>query len=167
MNNNLTESILNVCRILNKHAVQYLIAGGTAVALHGYLRMSLLSSGLPADKYDLDFWYNPVYDNYFNLLNALQELGQDVSEFKEEIAPNPKKSYFRLEFEKFTLDFLPESSGLGKFRESFKQREKVNLDGTEISFINYADLIKNKELKARPKDLEDIEQLKMIKSKKK
>lgn len=167
MNNNLTESILNVCRILNKHAVQYLIAGGTAVALHGYLRMSLLSSGLPADKYDLDFWYNPVYDNYFNLLNALQELGQDVSEFKEEIAPNPKKSYFRLEFEKFTLDFLPELSGLGKFRESFKQREKVNLDGTEISFINYADLIKNKELKARPKDLEDIEQLKMIKSKKK
>lgn len=147
--------------------MQYLIAGGTAVALHGYLRMSLLSSGLPADKYDLDFWYNPVYDNYFNLLNALQELGQDVSEFKEEIAPNPKKSYFRLEFEKFTLDFLPELSGLGKFRESFKQREKVNLDGTEISFINYADLIKNKELKARPKDLEDIEQLKMIKSKKK
>ena len=167
MNSNLTESILNVCRILNKHSVQYLIAGGTAVALHGYLRMSLHSSGIPADKYDLDFWYNSVYDNYFNLLNALEELGQDVSEFKEEIAPDPKKSYFRLEFEKFTLDFLPELSGLGKFSESFNEREKVNLGGTEISFISYDDLIKNKELNARPKDLKDIEQLKMIRSKKK
>lgn len=110
--------------------MQYLIVGGTAVALHGYLRMSLRSSGLPAGKYDLDFWYNPVYDNYFNLPNALEELGQDVSQFKDEIAPNPKKSFFRLEFEKFTLDFLPELNGLGKFRESFNQREKVNLDGT-------------------------------------
>jgi hypothetical protein len=137
MDNNLTKSILNVSRILSKHSVQYLIVGGTAVALHGYLRMSLHSSGLPAKKYDLDFWYNPVYGNYSNLLNALEELGQDVSEFKEEIAPNPKKSYFRLEFEKFTLDFLPELSGLGKFRQSFNQREKVNLDGTEISFISY------------------------------
>ena len=109
MDKNLAESILNVCKTLNKHSVQYLIAGGTAVALHGYFRMSLYSSGLPADKYNLDFWYYPAYDNYFKLLNALEELGQDVSEFKEEIAPNPKKSYFRLEFEKFTLDFLPES----------------------------------------------------------
>ena len=129
--------------------------------------MSLLSSGTPADKYDLDFWYNPVYDNYFNLLNALEDLGQDVSEFKDEIAPNPKKSYFRLEFEKFTLDFLPELNGLGKFRESFDQREKVTLGKTEISFISFADLIKNKEHNARPKDLKDIEQLKMIKGKKK
>lgn len=112
MNSNLTESILNVCKILNKYSVQYLIAGGTAVALHGYIRMSLHSSGLPAGKYDLDFWYNPVYGNYFSLLNALEELGQNVSEFKEEIAPNPRKSYFRLEFEKFTLDFLPELKDL-------------------------------------------------------
>jgi hypothetical protein len=50
MGKNLTESILNVCKILNKHSVQYLIAGGTAVALHGYIRMSLNSSGVPATK---------------------------------------------------------------------------------------------------------------------
>lgn len=69
MNENMTESILNVCKILNKHSVQYLI-GGTAVALHGYSRMLHLSSGLQADKYDFDFRNNPVYDNYFKLLNT-------------------------------------------------------------------------------------------------
>lgn len=90
-----------------------------------------------------------------------------VSEFKEEIAPNPKKSYFRLEFENFTLDFLPELRGLGDFRSSFNAREKVNLRGNEISFISYDDLIKNKEINARPKDLKDIEQLKIIRSKRK
>lgn len=75
MNKSLAESILSVCKILNKYSVQYLISGGTAVALHGYLRISHLSSGFPANKYDLDFWYNSVYDNYFRLLNALEELG--------------------------------------------------------------------------------------------
>ena len=114
-------------RSLKNIPCNILIVGGTAVALHGYLRMSLHTSGLPADKYDLDFWYNPVYGNYFNLLNALEDLGQDVSEFKEEIAPNPRKSYFRLEFEKFTLDFLPELQGLGKFSAFYKERKKQTL----------------------------------------
>ena len=166
MDKNLTESILNICKILNKHSVQYLIAGGTAVALHGYIRMSLNSSGLPATKYDLDFWYNSTYDNYFRLLYALEELGQDVSEFKEEISPDPKASFFRLEFEKFTLDFLPELNGLGKFSTSFKEREIIRLNEAEISFVSFDDLIKNKKVNARPKDLTDIEQLKIIRNKK-
>jgi hypothetical protein len=96
----------------------------------------------------------------------LEELGHDVSEFQEEIAPNPRKSYFRLEFEKFTLDFLPELQGLGKFSASYKEREKANLNGIEISYISYDDLIKNKEVNARPKDLKDIEQLKITRIKK-
>ena len=166
MDKNLTESILNVCKILNKHSVQYLIAGGTAVALHGYIRTSLNSSGLPATKYDLDFWYNSTYDNYFRLLNALEELGQEVSEFKEEISPNPKQSFFKLEFEKFTLDFLPELNGLEKFSTSFQEREIIRLNGIEISFVSFDDLIKNKKVNARPKDIADIEQLITLRNKK-
>jgi hypothetical protein len=55
-------------------------------------------AGKIAEKPDLDFWYNPTYDNYFKLLNALEELGQDVTRFKDEQTPNPKKSFFRYEF---------------------------------------------------------------------
>jgi hypothetical protein len=55
----LSEDILHVCKILNKNAVQYLIVGGTAVAFHGYFRWSQNSSGTPAEKFDLDIWYNP------------------------------------------------------------------------------------------------------------
>lgn len=60
------------------HSVEYLIVGGTAVAFHGYDRLSKDLSGQTMEKLDLDFWYNPTYDNYFRLL---EDLGEDVAEF--------------------------------------------------------------------------------------
>lgn len=54
------------------------------------------------------------------------DLGQDVTEFKEEQTPNPKRSFFRYEFEKCTLDFLPELKASLKSRSSFsKRKEKI------------------------------------------
>jgi hypothetical protein len=75
----ITEYILQVCTTLNKHSVEYLIVGGTAVALHGYFRWSVSHAGTAAEKYDLDIWYNPTYTNYFKLLDTLEELGEDVN----------------------------------------------------------------------------------------
>jgi len=156
----LTDQILHVCKILNKNNVQYLIVGGTAVAFHGYFRWSQNSSGIPAEKFDLDIWYNPTYENYFNLLNALGELGQDVTEFLEEKSPNPLKSYFKFNLEKFTLDFLPKLKGLSKFRQSFEKREKIKIKGVEMPIIGIEELLKDKAANSRPKDLDDINQLK-------
>jgi hypothetical protein len=70
MEKSLTNEILRVCRILNKNGVQYLIVGGTAVAFHGYFRWSQNSTDAPTEKFDLDIWYNPTYDNYFKLLKC-------------------------------------------------------------------------------------------------
>jgi predicted nucleotidyltransferase len=158
--NSLIQSVLKVCKILNTHSVEYLIVGGTAVALHGYLRQSHDPSGQLMEKHDLDFWYNPTYDNYFHLLDALGELGLDVTEFKEETIPNPQKSFFRLEQENFQMDFLPELPGLSKFRQSFEKRITSKIYDIEISYISYDDLIKNKAALGRSKDQEDIDQLK-------
>ena len=160
MKKTLGESILNICNILNKHSVEYIIVGGTAVALHGYYRQSINLDEVVTDKPDFDFWYNPTYKNYFNLLNALEELGQDVTEFKKEQTPNPKKSFFRYDFEKFNLDLLPELKAQLKFRTSFLRKEVVSLNGIDIPFISYDDLILDKEANGRPKDITDIEQLK-------
>ncbi len=159
MENSLIDNILTVCRTLNKFSVEYIIVGGTAVALHGYYRHSMNTVGEIAEKPDLDFWYNPTYDNYFRLLNALEELGQDVTEFKNEQMPNPKKSFFRFEFEKFTLDFLPELKLSLRFRSAYNRKEIVSLDETKIPFISYEDLVLDKKANARAKDLTDIERL--------
>ncbi len=161
MENKLLESVLKVCSILNSHSVEYLEVGGTAVALHGYFRLSHSPSGAVMEKYDLDFWYKPTYDNYFKLLDALEELGLDVTEFKNETTPNPKKSFFRFEEEYFKIDFLPELLGLSRFRSSFEKRSVAEIDGTDVPYISYEDLIKSKLALAREKDMDDIEQLKL------
>lgn len=159
--NSLLESVLKVSKILNAHSVQYLVVGGTAVALHGYFRLSLGPSGALMEKHDLDFWYHSTYDNYFRLLDALEELGLDVTEFKNEIAPNPKKSFFRFEQESFKMDFLPELLGLSQFRLSFENRIIAKIDSIEVSYISYEDLLKSKLALGRKKDIDDIEQLKL------
>ena len=159
MNDNLINSIVVVCNILNKYSVQYIIVGGAAVALHGHFRYSVNATGIISDKLDLDLWYNPTYKNYFNLLNALEELGQDVARFRSEQAPNPRKSFFRYEFDQFTLDLLPTLKAPLRFVPSFNRREVISLKEIDIPFISYDDLIFDKEANARLKDITDIEQL--------
>ena len=44
-------------------------------------------------------------------------------------------------------------------------KETIEVDGTKIYFMNYADLIQDKEATARKKDFEDIEQLKKLREK--
>lgn len=133
------------------------------MALHGYFRPSTSSDGTYTDKADLDFWYNPTYDNYYRLLDALEVLGQDVSAFREEQTPNPKKSFFRYDFDKFTLDLLPELKSDLTFKASFIKRETSYLNEIAIPFLGYDDLIADKEINSRPKDIIDLEQLKKIK----
>jgi len=55
MKGSLIDSVLHICKILNKHSVEYLLVGSTAVALHGYFRLSHQSSGQLTEKHDLDF----------------------------------------------------------------------------------------------------------------
>lgn len=161
MENSLIESVLKVCKILNDHSIEYLLVGGTAVGFHGYFRLSHNSSGNLMEKHDLDFWYNPTYGNYFKLLDALEVLGLDVAEFRNEVAPNPMKSFFKLEEENFKIDFLPAVPGLSKFRLSCENRIISNIQGVEVPYINYGDLIASKLALGRSKDIDDIDQLKL------
>ena len=166
MENKLGDEFINVCKTLNKNSVQYLIVGGTAVALYGYFRVSTGPSGLVGEKPDVDIWYNPTYDNYFRLLNVLEQLGQDVSEFKEEQAPNPRKSFFKFNTTSMTLDFLPQIKADIKFIAAFGKKEVVAFDQVNINFISYHDLIEDKKVNPRDKDLEDIKHLEAIRKNK-
>ena len=160
--NKLIESIIGVGRALNNRQVEYLIVGGTAVAYYGYFRHSITMAGVPADRPDVDIWYNPSYSNYFNLLNALADLGQDMAKHKREQSPNPRKSFFKYEFEYFTLDLLPEIKASMDFGPAFSRKEIIELNGVAIPFIDFEDLIADKQATARPKDLLDIQHLRDI-----
>jgi uncharacterized protein (DUF1330 family) len=75
MKDNLRDSLLTVCKLLEKYGLQYILVGGTAVALNGYYRLSINIAGELTDKPDIDVWYNPTYENYFNILKVMEELG--------------------------------------------------------------------------------------------
>jgi hypothetical protein len=109
------------------------------------------------------FWYNPTYENYFNLLKALKDIGFE-SDFIDEKDPDPNKSFFKYEFDEYKLDFLPNIIGVKKFNKSYKNRYVITLDGIELSFISYDDLITTKEHSKRDKDKIDIEMLRKKKS---
>ena len=87
-------------------------------------------------------------------------MGKDISEFKNDQTPEPLKSFFKLEFDDFLFDILPEIKANIKFNEANKRKETVDLGKIQIHFINFSDLIEDKEATARNKDLDDINQLK-------
>lgn len=82
-----------------------------------------------------------------------------MTAFREEVTPNPKKSVFRYEFDDFTLDILPSIVAPLKFWEAYARRKVVERDGIEIPFIGLEDLILDKQVLGRKKDLDDIENL--------
>lgn len=160
MHTNIAANIVSVCAVLNDNDVEYLIVGGTAVAFHGYFRWSLSPSGKPAEKYDLDIWYYPSYDNYFRLLKALEVLGQDVTIYTEEKTPDPRNSFFKFEMSDLTLDFLPKIKSLQKFVEAYKKKQLIRFNEVEIKVVSFEDLINDKKVSGREKDLLDIKVLK-------
>jgi hypothetical protein len=162
MENDLKNSLLSVCSHLQRFKVRYVLVGGVAVALHGYYRHSMGPSGELASKPDIDLWFDPTYDNYFKLLNALGAIGVDVAEFQNEESPDPKHSFFKLELNEFTLDTLPRINADIPFGEVYVRKESVDLDGVTINYIGFEDLIADKQSSARQKDAEDIKQLKRV-----
>jgi hypothetical protein len=160
MEDNLKGVLLTVSKLLVKYNVNYMIVGGTAMALHGYYRHSINAAGELTEKPDIDIWYNPTYENYFRILKVIEELGEDISDFKNEQSPNPRKSFFKLDFRDFTFDILPMIKAAIKFLDAYQRKEMVELDTTPIYFLNYFDLIEDKKATARKKDLEDIDRLK-------
>lgn len=162
MENSLVKSVLEICKMLNQCGVDYLIVGGTAVGFYGYYRGSTASDGSPLGKHDLDFWYNPILENYYKLLDAFENLGIDVSKHRKGIAV-PKQSFFRYEFDEYKTDFLPIIKGLDDFVTSYRRKATVNLHEVSIPIISLEDLLKSKETDSRDKDIDDINQLKSSK----
>jgi hypothetical protein len=166
MEENLKDSLLAICSSLSNHKVDYLIVGGIAVALHGFFRLSRNQLGQIMDKPDIDIWFDPTYSNYFKVLKVMKDLGQDIAEFEKETKPNPRESFFKIEFSNFYLDFLPEIRLKIKFSEAYQRKETIVFEDVLFDLINFSDLINDKEISGRKKDLEDIEQLRKLKGNK-
>lgn len=82
----LTEHFRKFLELLEQFEVEYLIVGGYAVALHGYVR----ATG------DLDIWINQTPENADKMLSVMLHFGFSAYDFKLE-------------------DFLPDEAGKPSF----------------------------------------------------
>ena len=64
---------LEFLELLGEHEVEYLLVGGYAVILNGYVR----STG------DLDLWVNKSKENYNKLIKVYSDFGAPIFPFEE------------------------------------------------------------------------------------
>jgi hypothetical protein len=142
----LPDDFKDFLNILNQKQVRYLIVGGWALGVHGYIR----ATG------DMDIWISTEDDNLDLLINALAEFGVPggISKdfFKE------KGNAFRMGTPPMRIELITEASGID-FRSSYKNKIEIEADGITIPFLAYQDLVKNKRSSGRLKDLADLEGL--------
>ncbi len=134
--------------LLNKHTVRYMIVGGYAVGIHGH----------PRYTGDLDIWLLPDPANADNILKAIRDFGFGSLDIT--VTDLTKKDCtIQLGYPPLRIDLLTDIDGVS-FNECYTNRKTLNVDGLNVDFIGYADLIKNKKASGRHQDLGDIDNLK-------
>lgn len=144
------KQILEVWKFLGENHVKYLTIGGLAVNIYGHGR----NTG------DIDIYIEDTAENRVNLRNAIKCMGLGDYESIQTMQFIPGWTDFALNFE-FRLDVMTSVKGLEDktFQELLNQATIVEIDGIEIYFIDYENLIISKKAANRPKDLLDIEEL--------
>jgi predicted nucleotidyltransferase len=134
--------------LLIKNKAEYLIVGGYAVGIHGH----------PRYTGDLDIWLNPTPQNAEQILKSVNEFG--FSSFKLTLEDFTKPgNVIQLGYPPFRIDLLTEIDGV-TFEDCYKNRKEVTIEELKVNFIGYNDLLKNKKETGRPRDIDDIDNLK-------
>ncbi|UCB56790.1 MAG: hypothetical protein JSV30_06255 [Candidatus Omnitrophota bacterium] len=148
----------SIFRQLNKYRVEYLVAGGVAVVLHGIVRFTA----------DLDIFAKLSFENWDKFIRAMKELGYkaklpvkledfaEESKRKEWIAKknmkvfsfyHPKKHLELIDI--FVKEYID-------FDAAYKRRKMVRAKDINIPVVCIKDLKKLKKIAGRPQDLADI-----------
>ena len=144
-----TEDLL---RSLNAHKVEFVIIGATAFPIHGYARATL----------DIDLFIRPEHRNADRVLGALRDFGYDTAEItREDLLA--KKVLIRQHL--VETDIHPFVAGI-TFDQVWKNRVPGTYGEEKVYYASLEDLITMKAAAGRPKDLEDLKVLKLLKQKK-
>ncbi len=134
--------------LLIKNKVEYLIVGGYAVGLYGH----------PRYTGDLDIWLNPTPQNAALIVKSVNEFGFASFQLTWEDFIKPG-NVIQLGYPPLRIDLLTEIDGVS-FVECFENRKEVKIENLKVNFISYNDLLRNKKETGRPRDIDDIDNLK-------
>ena len=155
----------NVFKALNKARVKYVVAGGTAVVLHGYTRFTQ----------DLDLIVFLEAKNLEKFYEALKRVNYfpKVPVTKEQFSDAQQRQQWKKEKGMIVFSFVHRQPPFElidmfvdepiKFGEVYKYKKIVRVEGISIPLISIDHLLKLKKKAGRGKDLDDIVQLNEIK----
>jgi predicted nucleotidyltransferase len=143
--------IEDLLRSLNAHNVEFVIIGATAFPIHGYARATL----------DIDLFIRPEPRNAGRLLDALRDFGYDIAEITLEDLLTKKVLIRQYLVE---TDIHPFVTGV-TFDQVWENRISGTFGKEKVCYASLDDLIIMKEAAGRPKDLEDLKVLKILKEK--
>ena len=150
-----------VLRALEQAGVRYLVVGGVAVVLHGYLRTTL----------DLDLVLQLDRDNLERALKVFGELDfrpQAPVPLRSFIEPQNRETWFREKNMTVFSLWQPDHPGFAvdlfvqepfDFDVVYRRALRVPLQEVEVTVIARDDLGRMKRATGRARDLEDIEAL--------
>ena len=148
--NNIRDFIMG-CK---KHEVKIIMVGGGAVNFHGYQRHSA----------DVDFWLEPVAENFKKLILVFQEMGFEIDDFPKKVKEQQQNISIKFTPSILNLEIITNFSVNKPFAKAFEEAVQVKKDGLEWRVLSFEDLIISKIKAGRPKDLLDIQELQRAKN---
>jgi hypothetical protein len=147
------DGLLRFWKGLNHNGVLYIMVGGFAVNMHGYIRATA----------DADLLLKDDLENRQRLRKAFSELGYGDFVSLETTQFVPGWSQFYIE-DGIVLDIMTSLKGVDlSFDECLKMASVAELDGIKVPFLHINHLIDNKKVVNRPKDQLDVIELERIK----
>jgi hypothetical protein len=146
------EDLLHFWKLMDAEKVHYIMVGGVAVNLHGYLRTTA----------DVDVWIDDTVENRANFGRVLTALGYPGINM-ETLQIIPGWTDFHLS-SGVKLDILIAMKGIEAF--SFSECLHVSfvaeIESLKVPFLHINQLIANKKAVNRPKDQIDVAALEKI-----
>jgi len=151
----LTQDFKEFLQLLDSEKIEYLLIGGYALGLHGYVR---------ATK-DMDVWVAMEPGNLDRLIDALVKFGLPRSSLTREMFTGAQ-TVFRMGIPPNRIEVLTRISGV-EFRDCYAKRQLIDCQGLAVSVIAYEDLKKNKLSTGRVRDVGDIEAIEKSRNRRK
>ena len=149
MSNIFNDEFRDFLAALNLEKVKYILVGGYSVILHGYSR----TTG------DMDLWVERSEENYNRIKQAFFHFGMPVFDMTQEnFLSHPNWDVFTFGTPPVAIDLMVQLKGLD-FKNAYVKSVLFEDDGLTIRTIHKDDLIKAKLSANRPKDQDDLANL--------
>jgi len=154
----------NVFRTLHKNNIQYAVAGGVALVLHGVVRFTA----------DLDLIVDLERENLQRFIDAMKELGYGprLPVNADELFDPAKRELWKREKNMEVFSFFDPAQPMTlidvfieekiPFREIMKELVPMTAKGITIPVVSLAHLKRLKKAASRPQDLADIEAIEAL-----